>query len=95
MGKHVSPPEAALSIVNAWPDMSPADRVKILLVRDGRSMSHLAESVHYNPNNLSSMLAGRRQSRPLRRAIAHEFGVPVSDIWPDHHESSITDPAES
>ena len=68
--------------------VSPKARVQAALKLLGVSQEELAAALGCSPGHLSHVLEGRESNR-LRRAIAHFFGIEISDIWPPDEGESL------
>ena len=59
------------------------NNVKALLVRAGLKQCDIARKLRLKPSTISEVVAGKKMSARVRRAIARALGVRVSDLWPE------------
>ena len=56
--------------------------IKILLLQKGVSQAEIAKRVRFTPATVSRVIAGKRRTPAVRKAVARACGVRVEDLWP-------------
>ncbi|WP_439640239.1 helix-turn-helix domain-containing protein [Nevskia sp.] len=52
------------------------------LKKAGSSQSQIARNLGVTSTAVCSAIAGRSESRKIRRAISNATGIPLADLWP-------------
>ena len=56
--------------------------IKILLLQKGVSQAEIARQVRVTQATVSRVIAGKRRTPAVRKAVACVCGVRVEDLWP-------------
>jgi len=59
------------------------NRVKALMVQAGIKQVEIAAGEHVSTALVSGVVAGKKRSIRIRKAIAEALGMKVSDLWPN------------
>jgi len=70
-------------------------QIRAALVRRGLHQKALASRIERSQGAVSNVIAGRRRSRYIRKAVADAIGVPVERIWPDENDAAGDPPTEA
>lgn len=74
-------PDPAATLKALPPEVTPLERVTMILKRRGLLVKDMAEALNRSRIHLWAVITGERQSPPLKTAIAEYLGVEESDIW--------------
>ena len=56
--------------------------IKILLLQKGVRQVEIAKRARVTPATVSRVIAGKKRTPAVRKAIARACGVQVEDLWP-------------
>jgi len=64
------------------------NRVKAALVLNGIKQIEIARRLHLTAGTVSAVIAGKRQSARIQRAIARALGTTIEELWPNGHNNN-------
>ncbi len=62
--------------------------IKVLLVVAGVKQVDIARRLRVSRSFVSEVVAGKKRTYRIRRAIARALGVTVAELWPDSREAA-------
>lgn len=63
-------------------------KVRAMLVERGIKLKTIAERLSLDQSTISQVVAGKRQSRRVKRAVAEALGVSPKSLWPDEFNNN-------
>jgi len=73
---------------NAVPDLSGENRVKALLALNGIKQKSIADKLGVEPQTVSQIVLGKKNSARIRSAIAKVLNMKVEELWPSNGQNN-------